>query len=162
MRSILEYCLARAIRLFCILLSLMPHAFINLMAKLLSIAIICKSKRAYKRVQVNLLLTNLANEHNVIAMAKQVTYEFALALLETIIIVWTQSYRREFDTVSINYEADQILKKHHGLAAETHTGDIVTVQGNGYWASNEASLYGYAFKVPNNIVITSITGNNPT
>jgi hypothetical protein len=40
-------------------------------------------------------------------------------------------------------------------------GDIVTVQGNGYWVSNEASLYGYAFKVPNNIVVTSITGNNP-
>lgn len=51
----------------------------------------------------------------------------------------------------------------YGNSAPILTGDVLQLQGNGYWVNHDTSLYGYSFRFPNNIVVTGVSGGgNPT
>lgn len=102
--------LALIIQHICKLISYLPLSWIKALARIFAFIIIHFSSRAYARVQTNLLLTNLANEDNVIKMAKRTVLEFANTLVEILFMVWTKRYKYCVDLVDIDVATHQVLK----------------------------------------------------
>jgi KDO2-lipid IV(A) lauroyltransferase len=103
--------LAYTIRALCILLSYLPLWFYRFLAQILSSIIIYTSSRAYRRIETNLLLTNLADDSTVINMAKQTVFDFSITIVEVFLLIWTKRKKKTIDKITTDYYSDNLLKR---------------------------------------------------